>query len=143
MKPSPRLSLVTLGVTDLARSTEFYEALGWGRSPASQSEITFFRAPGTVLALYGHGALAADAHLPAEPRAPFGGITLAMNLRSEAEVDEFLELAARAGARLLKPAQHTDWGGYSGYFADPDGHPWEVACNPHFAFGPDGSLALP
>lgn len=143
-----RLSLVTLGVTDLPRSRRFYEeGLGWTASAASQESIVFFQLGGIGLALYSRAALAEDACLPeqngAGPDAPgFGGITLAHNVRSREEVDAVLALARQAGARILKPAQPVFWGGYSGYFADPDGHPWEVAWNPFAPLAEDGAIRL-
>ena len=138
-----RLSIVTLGVADLDRSRAFYERLGWRRSGKAFDGVAFFRAGGgVVLALYPRHALAEDAGVPAEGTG-FGGITLAHNARSREEVDAVLAEAEAAGAGLLKPAQDVFWGGYSGYFADPDGHPWEVAWNPHFPLAEDGSLTLP
>jgi hypothetical protein len=137
-----RLSIVTLGVADLARSREFYERLGWRRSAKGSEGVAFFRAGGVVLALYPRAALAEDAHVPAEGGG-FGGVTLAHNARSREEVDAVLAGAQAAGARLLKPAQDVFWGGYSGYFADPDGHPWEVAWNPFFPLDEEGRLQLP
>ena len=137
-----RLSVVTLGVADLGRSRRFYEdGLGWRRANASD-EVVFYQAGGMVLALYPRGALADDAHLPAEGGG-FGGITLAYNARDRREVDAVLAEAAAAGATLLKPAQDVFWGGYSGYFADPDGHPWEVAWNPHWTLDGDGGVRIP
>ena len=137
-----RLSVVTLGVADLGRSRRFYEeGLGWRRANASD-EVVFYQAGGMVLALYPRGALADDAHLPAEGSG-FGGITLAYNARDRREVDAVLAEAEAAGATILKPAQDVFWGGYSGYFADPDGHPWEVAWNPHWTLGDDGSVTIP
>lgn len=138
----PRISLITLGVTDMGRARRFYEALGWRASSASQADVTFFQLGGMALSLYGRSALAEDASLP-DTRAEFGGIALAQNLASEEAVDQLLVEAARAGARILKPAQRAFWGGYSGYFADPDGHPWEVAYNPGFKLEADGCLRLP
>jgi len=138
-----RIHLVTLGVSDLARSTAFYEALGWRRSPASAEGVSFFLTGGAILSLFGFRDLADDAHLPASDRPATGGVALAINVRSEAEVDAALADAERAGATILKPAQRVFWGGYSGYFADPDGHAWEVAYNPFFPFAADGSLDLP
>jgi uncharacterized glyoxalase superfamily protein PhnB len=138
----PRISLVTLGVADIGRSRRFYEALGWKASSASVESTVFFQLGGMALALFGRDALAEDACLPAEGSG-FGGITLAQNVRSEEAVDQLLAEAERAGARILKPAQRVFWGGYCGYFADPDGHPWEVAWNPGFALESDGSLRLP
>jgi predicted lactoylglutathione lyase len=140
-----RISLITLGVADVARSRRFYEALGWRASGASQESVAFFQLGGMALGLYGREALAEDAGLvETAPGGPdFGGITLAQNVRSQEAVDQMLAEAVRAGARILKPAQKVFWGGYSGYFADPDGHPWEVAWNPGFALEADGSLRLP
>lgn len=137
-----RLTLVTLGVADLGRSRDFYERLGWRRAARAAEGVAFFRAGGVVLSLYPRGALAEDAGLPVAGSG-FGGITLAYNARSRAEVDAVLAEAQAAGARLLKPAQDVFWGGYAGFFADPDGHPWEVAWNPHFPLGEDGGLTLP
>ena len=149
----PRASIITLGVADVAKARRFYEALGFKASAASQASITFFDAGGIVLALYGRAALAEDAHVAAvAPTAPegfsgatqsFSGVTIAHNCRNEAEVDAVLAGAVTAGATLQKPAQKVFWGGYSGYFADPDGHLWEVAYNPHFAFDAAGRLRLP
>jgi catechol 2,3-dioxygenase-like lactoylglutathione lyase family enzyme len=137
----PRLSLITLGVEDVGRSRAFYEALGFKASRGSEEAVTFFDAGGVVLALYGRGPLAEDAAV--EDSAPgFAGIALAHNARSEADVDAALKEAVSAGARLIKPAGKTFWGGYSGYFADPDGHLWEVAHNPYFRFDDAGRVAL-
>ncbi|MFZ5789962.1 MAG: VOC family protein [Pseudomonadota bacterium] len=138
----PRISLVTLGVSDIARSRRFYEGLGLKASAAGNDSVAFFQMGGIVLAVWGRGDLARDAGLP-EPASGFGGVALAHNVRLRAEVDTVLAEAERAGGRILKPAEDAFWGGYSGYFADPDGHPWEVAWNPHFAIAPDGSLRLP
>lgn len=131
----PRLTLVTLGVADVARATAFYERLGFVRGPDSNAQVSFFQAGGVVLALFGRHALAEDAHIA--PDAPgvqasagFAGISLAHNARSPAEVDAVLAEAVAAGAQLRKPAQATFWGGYAGYFCDLDGHLWEVAHNP-------------
>jgi uncharacterized glyoxalase superfamily protein PhnB len=138
-----RLSLITLGVTDLARARRFYEqGLGWHSSSASTEQVAFFQTGGMVLALYGKTALARDAHLSHEGTG-FGGITLAYNVRQQEEVEAILAEAQAAGATILKPAQETDWGGYAGYFADPDGYPWEVAWNPYWELREDGSLRLP
>lgn len=138
-----RISMVTLGVADLATSRDFYEKLGWQSSPASQLEIVFFQAGGIVIALFPTEALAADAQLPNAPIDSFGGIALAHNLPSPAEVDRVMEEARAAGAAILKPAQKTFWGGYAGYFADPDGHLWEAAHNPFWELTPDGRVLLP
>jgi hypothetical protein len=137
-----RLSLVTLGVADVARARAFYERLGWQASARGNADIVFFQLNGFALALYGRAALAEDAALP-DMGPGFGGITLAYNVRERDEVDGVLAAAAAAGGRILKPARDAVWGGYSGYFADPDGHPWEVAWNPGFAIQPDGALVLP
>lgn len=138
------IAIITLGVADIARSTAFYEAIGFQRSAAlSRPSISFFAAGGVVLALYGHGPLAEDAGLPAEPRAPFGGITLARNLPSREAVDIAFATALAAGATALKQPHDAFWGGYSSYVADPDGHPIEIAWNPFITLRPDGSLELP
>jgi uncharacterized protein len=135
-----RLSLVTLGVADLERARRFYEdGLGWRRGNQHE-EVAFYQLGGMVLALWGRDALARDARLP--DAGGFGGIALAYNARSREEVDAVLAEAAAAGGRILKPAEDTFWGGYSGYFADPDGHPWEVAWNPGWTIAADGSARL-
>jgi catechol 2,3-dioxygenase-like lactoylglutathione lyase family enzyme len=131
-----------LGVADMARARRFYEALGWRASAAGSDGVTFFQAGGTILSLYDRAALAEDAHLPAEGSG-FGGIALAHNVRERADVVRVLEEAKAAGGTILKPAEDVFWGGHSGYFADPDGHPWEVAWNPHFPILEDGSIRLP
>lgn len=128
----PRISIITLGVSDLARSVIFYrDGLGLPTTFKEGEGIAFFQLSGTWLALYPREALAEDACLPSE-RSRFGGVTLAHNVRSKAEAEAVIAEALAAGAALLKPAADTFWGGYSGYFADPDGHPWEVAWNPFF-----------
>ena len=137
-----RLTLVTLGVADVARSRAFYEALGWKASSASQASVAFFQLVGMVLALWGRQDLADDAGLPNAPPA-FPGVALAFNARSEAEVDGVLAEAARVGGRLVRPAHKTSWGGYSGYFADPDGHLWEVAHNPFWRLDDQGAMHIP
>ncbi len=142
MSVPARLSIVTLGVDDLERSKTFYEALGWEVAGSVGDEICWFRTAGSYLGLFGREALATDAGLRSEPRADFGGITLAINVESEEAVTAAFEAAVTAGARILKPATRTDWGGYSGYFADPDGHPWEVAYNPTFPIGEDGHITI-
>ena len=137
-----RLSLVTLGVADLARSRHFYEqGLGWSRGN-TEDEIAFYQLGGIVLALWTRHELAGDARL-ADTGATFSGITLAFNTRSHDEVDEVLAQAAAAGATVLKPGEDKEWGGYSGYFSDPDGHAWEVAWNPGWSISADGSVVLP
>jgi len=137
-----RVSLITLGVADLARSREFYERLGWRRSMPGTEGIVFFQAGGMALALFPRSALAKDAGVPPEGQG-FRGMTLAYNTRSREDVDTLLAEAQAAGGTLLKPAQEAFWGGYSGYFADPDGFLWEVAWNPAFPLAGDGSLRLP
>jgi len=136
-----RVSIITLGVSDLTRSREFYERLGWRRSGKSDG-IVFFQAGGTALALYPRPELAKDANVAAEGQG-FGGITLAYNTRSREEVDAVLAEAQKAGARLMKAAEDAFWGGYSGYFADPDGFLWEVAWNPFFPIAEDGAIKIP
>jgi catechol 2,3-dioxygenase-like lactoylglutathione lyase family enzyme len=127
----PRISFVTLGVSDLARATRFYEkVLGLPKLESPES-VTFFELGKTWLALYGRRDLAADAGIPAEGSG-FAGFALAHNVRSEAEVDSLLAEVAAGGGRIVKAGQRADWGGYSGYFADPDGFLWEVAWNPDF-----------
>jgi catechol 2,3-dioxygenase-like lactoylglutathione lyase family enzyme len=137
-----RISIVTLGVDDVARSRAFYEALGWEIAGSVDEAICWFRTADSYLGLFGREELARDAGLRSEPTAEFGGITLAINVESEGAVDEAFEAAQAAGARILKPAERADWGGYSGYFADPDGHPWEVAYNPSFPIGDDGHITI-
>lgn len=138
------ISLITLGVADVARATRFYEALGFARSVSqSQPAITFFRAGGVVLAVFGRSELAHDAQLADTPRGPFGGITIARNLPSKGAVDTAFAEALAAGASALKAPQDVFWGGYSGYVADPDGHPLELAWNPFFPLRDDGSIDLP
>jgi uncharacterized protein len=132
----PRISIITLGVSDLERSTRFYrDGLGLP-ADTSNANITFLKLRGTWLSLYPREALAEDALVPAEGSG-FRGFTLAHNVASKAEVDRTLAEAVRAGAKLLKPGQDVFWGGYSGYFADPDGFLWEVAWNPHFKLESD------
>lgn len=139
-----RLSLITLGVADLARSRAFYaDGLGWTPSTLGSGEVVFFQAAGVVFGLYGRDALAADAGLPDAEGSGFRGVALAYNTRARDEVDDVLALAARAGARIAKPAEEAFWGGYSGYFADPDGHLWEVAWNPGFEIDAAGHVRLP
>jgi hypothetical protein len=143
--PIPHPTAVTLGVRDFHASVRFYEALGFARRLcASGDEIAFFDAGGVVLALYGWDQLAHDAALAPSPTASaFRGTTLAWNCASRTEVDAAFVCALAAGATLLKAAQETGWGGYSGYFADPDGHPWEIVHAPGFSFSPEGQLRLP
>jgi predicted lactoylglutathione lyase len=137
-----RVSIVTLGVAGLKRSTEFYERLGWRRSMAKAEGVVFFQAGGMALALFPRPELAKDANIDPEGRG-FNGVSLAYNARNRAEVDSVLEEAEAAGAKLLKPAQVAFWGGYSGYFSDLDGFLWEVAWNPSFPMAEDGSIRVP
>ncbi len=138
----PRLSMVTLGVANLDRARAFYsELLGWKAAPQSGGEVVFYQAGGVVLALYPRALLAEDARLDPSGGG-FGGITLAHNVREREEVDRVLDEVARRGARILKPAEDTFWGGRSGYFADPDGNPWEVAWNPGFPLDRAGTVRL-
>jgi uncharacterized protein len=143
--PQPRLTVVTLGVADMRASIRFYEGLGFQRRMrATGEEVAFFQAGAAILALYPWDKLAADATLADAPRpAAFRGTTLAWNCASRAEVDAALAHALGAGATLLKGAHETSYGGYSGYFADPDGHPWEVVVAPGIALSPDGRVVLP
>lgn len=139
----PRVSLITLGVEDVPRATAFYERLGWRASSASTPGITFFQMKGGVgLALFSRASLADDAGVPDEAAA-FRGVSLAQNLASPAEVDALLAEAVAAGARLVKPAETVFWGGYSGYFADPDGNLWEVAHNPLMPLDDERRFLLP
>ncbi|MBT6096144.1 MAG: VOC family protein [Rhodospirillaceae bacterium] len=139
-----RLSLVSLGVADVAAATAFYERLGWQRSVANSNEaITFFQLGGIILGLYGGQALADDIGIENSDRLGFNGVTLAFNARSKDEVDAVLAEAKAAGANIVKPAEDVFWGGYSGYFSDPDGHHWEVAWNPFFPISEDGAVTLP
>ncbi len=135
-----RVSLVTLGVADTGRARAFYEALGWsGMSP--DGDVVFFQAGGMILALWGRDKLAEDSTV--EDPGGWGGVTLAYNVGSPSEVDAVLTDAAAAGAKIGRPGATAFWGGYSGVFIDPDGHPWEVAHNPGWVLGDDGSVRLP
>ncbi len=138
----PRLNIITLGVRDLERAVCFYrDGLGWRKSSASVGDFAIFKlSTGTALALYPRQLLAADANL--QDLGGFGGVTLAQNVTDKKTVDLVLAQAVRAGGTLLKSARAAEWGGYSGYFADPDEHPWEVAWNPFFAIE-QGDLNLP
>jgi len=138
-----RVSLITLGVADLARSRRFYEdGLGWRASPASMDGIVFFQAGGLVVALYPRDHLARDIGLDDAP-AGFSGVTLSYNVREKAEAAAVIAAAVQAGAKLLQPAQDVFWGGHGGYFADPDGHVWEVSWNPFWPIAADGTVSLP
>lgn len=138
----PRVSLITLGVTDLARSRAFYEALGFRASSASQGDIVFFQAGAQALAIFPRSELAHDVGIDAVGGG-FRGVTLAHNVRAKEDVAAVLEEARAAGAQIVKSAQDVFWGGHSGYFADPDGHLWEVAWNPLVPLDPDGAFVLP
>jgi catechol 2,3-dioxygenase-like lactoylglutathione lyase family enzyme len=134
-----RLSLVTLGVADLARARAFYEALGW--APGNSSEdVVFFQAGCMLVGLWSRVQLAEDSGV--EDSGGWGGVTLAHNVGSAAEVDAVVDEARRAGARIAREPGETFWGGYSAVFVDPDGHPWEVAHNPYWTLGPDGAVRL-
>lgn len=136
-----RLSLVTLGVADLGRARAFYEALGWATGAAPDDDVVFFQAGGLVVALWDRARLAEDSAVADSPG--WGGVTLAHNVRSPGEVDAVIEQARDAGAEIGREPTETFWGGYSGVFIDPDGHPWEVAHNPHWTIAEDGSITLP
>jgi catechol 2,3-dioxygenase-like lactoylglutathione lyase family enzyme len=135
-----RVNLVTLGVNDLARSRAFYAALGWTEAAPADDSVAFFQLGAVVLGLFGLDALAADAHLDG-PGTP-GAMSLAINLPSRQLTDEAYRAALDAGATARKAPEEVFWGGYSGYFADPDGHLWEVAHNPFWELAPDGSVIL-
>jgi catechol 2,3-dioxygenase-like lactoylglutathione lyase family enzyme len=140
----PWISLITLGVRDVERSRRFYrDGLGWTESAASREteDVAFFQTGGVVLALYKRELLAADADLPPQGSG-FAGFAVAHNVATRELVDAALEAAVQAGATLLKPGTEADWGGYTGYFADPDGFLWEVAWNPGFPLREDGSIEL-
>jgi uncharacterized protein len=135
-----RLSVVTLGVSDLERSRRFYEALGWKTNAEAEADVVLFDARGTVVALWSRERLAEDSAV--EDGGGWGGVTLAYNARSPEEVDAVIAEAERAGATIGRAPGKTFWGGYAGVFVDPDGHPWEVAHNPFWAVREDGSIDL-
>lgn len=137
-----RVSLITLGVADVQASTAFYERLGWRRSSQSQDDVAFFDAGGVIFGLFGRDALAEDTGLTAQGDG-FRAVSVAQNLGSKDAVDAALTEAEAAGARIVKPAAEVFWGGYSGYFSDPDGHLWEVAFNPHWPLDAGGRVLLP
>jgi predicted lactoylglutathione lyase len=143
--PVARLTMITLGVGDMRASIAFYEALGFARKlRATWEAVAFFETGGTAIGLFPWDQLAQDVTLPENPRPQgFRGVTLAWNCRSTEEVDAVLNYAISKGASLLKPAHMTDYGGYSGYFADPDGHPWEVVVAPNIEVGEDRRIHLP
>ena len=139
----PRVSIITLGVSNLKKSYEFYTALGFPSSKKPEDGIVFFKTAGVCLALYPLDKLAKDVSPDFDSkRSGFSCFTLAHNTKSKAEVDTILELAKRAGAKIEKPAQEVFWGGYGGYFSDPDGHLWEVAYGDCWEFNEDGSLVI-
>jgi predicted lactoylglutathione lyase len=135
-----RVSVITLGVADLARARRFYEALGWTTGAEPSDDVVFFQAGDMVLALWDRGRLAEDSGVADSPG--WGGVTLALNLASAAEVDAAIEEARAAGATVPREPAETFWGGYSGVFVDPEGHPWEVAHNPHWRLTEDGGVHL-
>jgi catechol 2,3-dioxygenase-like lactoylglutathione lyase family enzyme len=135
-----RLSLITLGVSDLARARAFYEALGWTTGAAPGDDVVFFQAGGMIVALWDRARLAEDSVVT--DSGGWGGVTLAYNTRSPEEVDAVLAEAEAAGATIGRPGAEAFWGGYSGVFIDPDGHPWEVAHNPSWTIQDDGSVRL-
>ena len=135
-----RVSVITLGVADVRRAHKFFDALGWTGSPPSD-DVVFFQVGGTVLALWGRDKLAEDSVV--EDTGGWGGVTLAHNVGSPEEVDAVLAEAEAAGATIGRPGAPTFWEGYSGIFIDPDGHPWEVAHNPHWTLNEDGTIQLP
>jgi predicted lactoylglutathione lyase len=135
-----RVSLVTLGVGDLARASAFYEALGWSTGAAPADDVVFFQAGGMIVALWDRGRLAEDSGVT--DGGAWGGVTLAYNTRSPGEVDAVIEEARTAGAAIVREPGETFWGGYSGVFVDPEGHPWEVAHNPRWTVHDDGSTTL-
>lgn len=136
-----RVSLITLGARDLGRARRFYEALGWKTGAGPDDDVVFFQAGDMVLALWDRERLAEDSGVA--DGGGWGGVTLALNLGSPAEVDAAIEDARAAGAEIAREPAETFWGGYSGAFADPDGHPWEVAHNPRWTITPDGGVRLP
>jgi catechol 2,3-dioxygenase-like lactoylglutathione lyase family enzyme len=136
-----RVSLITLGVGDLARARSFYEALGWTTGAKPDDDVVFFQAGGMVVALWDRDRLAEDTVM--QDGGGWGGITLAHNVRSPEEVDAVLSTAAAAGATIARPGAKTFWGGYSGVFIDPEGHPWEIAHNLDWTILDDGSISLP
>jgi catechol 2,3-dioxygenase-like lactoylglutathione lyase family enzyme len=135
-----RVSLITLGVADVGRARSFYESLGWRTDAKPDDDVVFFQAGGMIVALWGREDLAEDSVV--QDNGGWGGVTLAHNVRSPQEVDAVLSEAAAAGATIARPGAETFWGGYSGVFVDPDGHPWEVAHNPGWTIGEDGSISL-
>lgn len=136
-----RVSLITLGVRELPRARRFYEALGWETAAEPDDDVVFFQAGGMVLALWDRAELASDSCVT--DTSGWGGVTLALNLGSREEVDAVTEEARAAGATIGREPDETPWGGYSSLFLDPEGHPWEIAHNPHWTLTPDGATRLP
>lgn len=136
-----RISLVTLGVADIGRSRRFYEQLGWRGQEVE--ETVFFQAGGQAVVLWGRDKVADDAGVVDNGLGTFGGVVLAHNVRTREEVDAVVSAAEAAGAAVTKPPTETFYGGYAGFFRDPDGHVWEIACNPGFTLDDDGTLTLP
>jgi predicted lactoylglutathione lyase len=136
-----RLTLITLGISDLARARRFYEALGWTTGAEEDDDVVFFQVGCMVVALWDRSRLAEDSEVT--DAGGWGGVTLAYNTRSADEVDQVIEEARAAGAKIGREPGETFWGGYSAIFIDPDGHPWEVAHNPRWTIEEDGSLTLP
>jgi predicted lactoylglutathione lyase len=136
-----RISLITLGVSDLAQARGFYEGVGWTTAASPDDDIVFFQAGGMVIALWDRAKLAEDSAV--SDNGGWGGTTLAICLRSRDEVDRVMEQAREAGGKVGREPAETFWGGYSGLFIDPDGHPWEVAHNPDWTIEDDGSVTLP
>jgi catechol 2,3-dioxygenase-like lactoylglutathione lyase family enzyme len=140
----PRLHLLTLGISDIERSVRFYrDGLGWHTSWNDGEDVAFFQLGPMALALWGREQLAEDANVPAGDKAAFSGVSLAQCLASKTDVDATLEKAKAAGGTVTKPGSNTFWGGYDGYFADPDGYAWEIAWNPFWELTPDGGIRLP
>jgi len=138
-----KITIITLGVSDLDRACAFYDRLGWRRSTESTDWIVWFVTEGTILGLAMFDDLASDAGIPSGPRGGFGGITLAINVADGSDVQPVLDGAEAAGGSILKRATRTDWGGVTGYFADPDGYPWEVVWSPSFPMDERGLLQMP
>lgn len=139
-----RVSVITLAVADIEKSAGFYKGMGWRRSTFGADDFVTFQLNGLILGLYGWNHLRQDAGLgESRPEGTFGGVAMAYNVRNKAEVDEFLADAERIGGRITRPATEQFWGGYSGYFADLDGHVWEIAWNPHWPLDEAGNITLP
>ncbi len=138
----PQLTLLTLGVSDIARAEKYYTAIGWTLSSASGGDVRFYHSAGAVLALHPTDMLAKDAGVPSQ-RGAFDGITLAYNVATREEVDAVIARCVAAGATPTEPAREREWGGYTGYVADPDGHLWEIAWNPFFPLDERGLIRLP